>query len=148
MTSAGSKPPSEKPDKPGFRAAEAFVRPTPIATHGDVLTHGFDLRNCTFKMTLSATSPTQEDAPTEVFLPEFHFPQGSTTVEVSGGKWTISVEEGEGCGAQRLRWWHADGDQSITVKGVKRRNGTVLGAEEEEGYLDQCQQQSRGCAVM
>ncbi|KAJ9647076.1 endo-1,4-beta-glucanase [Coniosporium tulheliwenetii] len=133
MTSTGSKPPSDKPDKPGYRAAEAFVRPTPIATHGDLLTHGFDLRNCIFRLSLTAKTPTQDDAPTEIFLPEHHFPQGRNTIEVSGGKWTISVEEGEGCETQRLRWWHGEGDQHITIKGVRRKTGTVLGAEEEEG---------------
>ena len=47
---------------------------------------------------------------------------------------------------QRLKWWHGVGDQKITVKGVKRRPGMALGKEEEEGYLDQCQQTR--CRIM
>ncbi|KAF2085422.1 glycoside hydrolase family 5 protein [Saccharata proteae CBS 121410] len=147
MTSSGSQVPSENPDKPGFRAAEAYVRPTPIVTHGDIATYGFDLRNCTFSLSLTAPSPTTEDAPTEIFLPDFHFPQSQTEVEASGGKWTISVDDAENGLIQKLRWWHAEGEQSITVRGVKRRQGMVIG-EGDEGYIEQCSQQSSKCAVM
>jgi hypothetical protein len=133
-------------DVRGLRAAEAFIRPTPIFTHGDLLTHGFDLRNCVFKLTLSASSSTREEAPTTVFLPEFHFPTDQTAVEVSGGKWTITSEEINGAIQQTLRWWHAEGDQTMTVKGVVRKQGGALGTEEDEGYLRQCQKQA--CVVM
>jgi hypothetical protein len=133
-------------DVRGLRAAEAFIRPTPVATHGDISSFGFDLRNCIFKLALSAPSSTSESAPTTVFLPEFHFPQGQTNVDVSGGKWTIKVEETNGTVQQILRWWHAEGDQRITVKGVVRKQGTALGTEEDEGYLKQCQKQA--CMVM
>ena len=80
------------------------------------------------------------------YLPEFHFPSGQTSVEVSGGKWTISSEETNGALQQTLRWWHAEGEQSMTVKGVVRKPGSALGTEEDEGYLQQCQKQT--CAVM
>lgn len=133
-------------DVRGLRAAEAFIRPTPVAVHGDISTHGFDLRNCTFTLTLSAPSSTSEEAPTVCFLPEFHFPSGQTSVEASGGKWTISSEETQGALQQTIRWWHAEGDQTITVKGVVRKAGGALGTEEDEGYLQQCQKQN--CAVM
>ncbi|KAF2838623.1 glycoside hydrolase family 5 protein [Patellaria atrata CBS 101060] len=146
MVSSSNVDAGDKPDQVGFRAAEAYVRPTPIATHGDVVSYGFDLRNCTFTLSLSAQSSTKEEAPTEVFLPEYHFPQGATTVEVSGGKWKISTDEEGEAVQQRLRWWHAEGSQSITIKGVKRKQGSLLPADEEEGYLEQCQQ--RTCTVM
>lgn len=133
-------------DVRGLRAAEAFVRPTPVATHGDVTGFGFDLRNCLFKLTLTAPSSTKEDAPTVIYLPEFHFPSGQTSVEVSGGKWTISSEDSNGALQQILRWWHAEGDQTVTVKGVVRKQGGALGTEEDEGYLEQCRKQT--CAVM
>jgi hypothetical protein len=133
-------------DVRGLRAAEAFLRPSPICTHGDVLSHGFDLRNCTWTLSLSAPSSTKEDAPTIAYLPEFHFPSGQTTVEVSGGKWTIASEETNGALQQLLRWWHAEGEQTITVKGLVRKQGVPLGMEEDEGYLAQCQRQA--CAVM
>lgn len=133
-------------DVRGLRAAEAFVRPTPVATHGDITAFGFDLRNCTFRLSLSAPSSTREDSPSVMYLPEFHFPSGQTKVEVSGGKWTISSEESNGALQQTLRWWHAEGEQTMTVKGVVRKQGGALGTEEDEGYLQQCQKQA--CMVM
>jgi hypothetical protein len=133
-------------DVRGLRAAEAFIRPTPVATHGDISAYGFDLRTCTFKLALSAPTSTSEDAPTIIFLPEFHFPAGQTAVEVSGGKWTISTDESSGALHQILRWWHAEGDQDITVRGVVRKQDAALGSEEDEGYLEQCQRQA--CSVM
>jgi hypothetical protein len=133
-------------DVRGLRAAEAFIRPAPVAVHGDISSYVFDLRNCLFKLALSAPSSTAEYAPTTVYLPEFHFPSGQTSVEVTGGKWTISSEEANGALQQTLRWWHAEGDQNITVKGVVRKAGSAVDAEEDEGYLQQCQKQN--CAVM
>jgi hypothetical protein len=133
-------------DVAGLRAAEAFIRPAPFAAHGDISSYVFDLKNCTFRIALTAPSSTAEDAPTTVFLPEFHFPSGQTSVEVSGGKWTIVSEETDGALQQTLRWWHAEGEQHITVKGVVRKPGSALDTEEDEGYLAQCQKQS--CAVM
>lgn len=146
MTSEGMRVPTDAPDRPGFRAAEAYVRPTPVATNDGLVSYGFDLRNCTFSMSLTAASSTKEDAPTVIFLPEFHFPPSSTNVEVSGGKWTISFDDENGGLVQMLRWWHAEGDQKITIRGVRRKQGTALSAEEDEGYLEQCQQ--RNCTVM
>lgn len=133
-------------DVRGLRAAEAFVRPTPVATHGDVTGFGFDLRGCTFKLSLVAPSSTREDGPTIIYLPEFHFPSGQTSVEASGGKWTISTDETNGAVRQMLRWWHAEGDQTMTVKGVVRKQDGALGTEEDEGYLQQCQRAA--CMVM
>jgi hypothetical protein len=137
------KAPKNEGDKAGYRAAEAFVRPHPIAVHGDIKSHGFDLRACTFSLRLSAASPTEQDAPTLVFLPEWHFPSNCTSVEVSGGKWSLSVEDDQ----QILKWWHMDGDQTMTVKGLVRKQGAAVGAtDEEEGYLEQCQRTT--CGVM
>lgn len=138
---------SKAGDVRGLRAAEAFIRPTPVATHGSVDSYVFDLKSCTFNLTLSAPSSTSEEAPTTIFLPEFHFPQQQTNVEVSGGKWTIESEEaGKGARRQILRWWHAEGEQKMVVKGVVRKQGAPLGVEEDEGYLKQCQKQA--CVVM
>jgi hypothetical protein len=143
-----SRSPSVKSEGVGMRAAEAYVRPTQTATHGRVVSHGFDLKNCVFHLTLNAPSPTSEDAPTEVFLPEYHFPRGKTDVEVLGGKWKISVDETKGASQQVLRWWHAEGEQKLTVKGSKRRQGTAIGAESDDGYLDQCKETGKSCIVM
>ena len=146
ISSARSGTPAELGTNPGFRAAEAYIRPSPIHTVGKVTSYGFDLRNCVFTFSLEANRPTTEDVPTEIFLPEFHFPGSDCKVEVSGGKWTISTDDVDGGMLQRLRWWHGEGKQEMKVQGVKRRQGISLGKEEEEGYLDQCQQ--RKCSVM
>ncbi|KAL9035626.1 MAG: hypothetical protein Q9214_006493 [Letrouitia sp. 1 TL-2023] len=143
-----SSTPAEIGSNPAYRAAEAYVRPSPIATVGDVLSYGFDLRNATFTMELECDVGAAEDTPTEIYLPEFHFPRARVSVEVSGGKWTLGVDDADGGLIQRLRWWHGEGRQQVTVQGVKRRQGMVLGKEEEEGggYLDQCQQTR--CTIM
>ena len=139
------------------------MRPSPVLTSGTIHNHGFDLANAVFTLEVSdAVAPGEGGAPTEVFLPEFHFPRDRTEVDASSGRWTITVEDagpatdadaggGEGGGGtmQLLRWWHGTGEQWIIVKGVKRRVGMALGSpEEEEGYLDQCQQQTGRCTVM
>lgn len=102
-------------------------------------------------MTLNNPSPVAEDAPTEIFLPEFHFPREHTVVEVSGGKWSITIDEDDrGMELiQRLRWWHGIDEQKITIKGLKRKMGQGLGSqEEEEGYIAQCQQTASKCTLM
>jgi hypothetical protein len=143
MSSSSIRAPKEDGDKAGYRAAEAFVRPHPAAVHGDITSFGFDLRTCTFSMSLTAASPTEQNAPTTIFLPEWHFPSSNTTVEVSGGKWSIDFKDDQ----QTLQWWHMEGDQTITVKGLVRKQGAAVGGTgEEEGYLEQCQRTA--CTVM
>ena len=140
ISSQRPKTPAEVGSKPGYRAAEAYVRPSPIATVGKVTSYGFDLRNATFTLGLESPSAASEDVRTEIFLPEFHFPRDSTQVEVSSGKWTIRVDDADGGLIQRLRWQHGAGKQRMTVKGVQRRQGMMLSKEEEEGYYEQCKQ--------
>jgi hypothetical protein len=115
-------------------------------TAGTVTKYGFDLRNSIFTLSLTAPTPTQEATPTEIFLSDFHFPRGETGVDVSGGKWTISSDDvGGGADMQKLRWWHAEGEQDIKVTGMSGK-AAAIGGDEEEGYLDQCQQST--CTLM
>lgn len=147
LSSQKSNAPAEISSNPGFRAAEAYVRPSPIATVGNVLSYGFDLRNCIFTLALECNEAATEDVPTEIFLPEYHFPRDGTGVEVSSGRWTINVDDADEGTIQRLRWWHGEGKQTLTAKGVKRKQGTSLGQEDEApGYLEQCRQS--GCDIM
>ena len=145
MSSSAKQIMPEKADVKGFRAAEAYIRPTPISTHGDLVNYGFDLEECKFTLSLSASSSTPEDAPTEVFLPEVHFTPDSTSVEATGGKWTISVDTSEKAAIQKLRWWHAEGEQTLTVQGTKRTQGESSRTDEEVGYLEQY---ARSCLIM
>jgi len=122
----------------GYRAAEAYIRPTPIYTAGDLVSSGFDLRECTFHLSLTARKSTDQDHPTEIFLPIYHFPREKTNIEVTGGKWTITTEIVVEEPVQILKWWHAGGDQKISIKGHKRKRGAVVEQEEfDESYLEQ-----------
>jgi hypothetical protein len=154
----------------GFRAASAHIRPWPIAVHGAIGSFAFDLKTCSFSLSLVAPAPTPESAPTLVALPDWHFPPGFTRVDVSGGRWAVvseavvTADAGEnddgpeaeaeaGAAAQVqvqvLRWWHGEGEQRISVVGMVRKMGTVDGdGEEELGYLEQCRAQGSSCCVM
>ncbi len=123
------------------------MRPSPITTVGSVQTYGFDLKSVTFTFTLTSPSATKESLPTEIFLPEFHFPADKTSVQVSGGRWRIENVDVGGEGMQIMRWWHGAGEQSLTVKGVKRKVGTYEEVQEGEegGYLETMRE---SCLVM
>lgn len=144
ISSMKNDAPAEISSTPGYRAAEAYVRPSPIATVGTILQSGFDLRSGVFTFKLRASETTTDDNPTEIFLPEFHFPKDQCTVEVSSGKWAISTDERDGGLIQKLKWWHVEGEHSLKVIGVLRAQ--QLTRQDEEGYLDQCQQSK--CSVM
>lgn len=132
-----------------FRAAEAYVRPTPVATHGDIVSYGFDLRNCEFKFALYAPSTTSEDAPTEIFLPEYHFPPEHVIVKVSGGKWTIGMEQKGNVHIQKLKWWHAEGNQTLSVRCVTTRQDITPGWLKGVLYIDRLWQcRENGCLIM
>jgi hypothetical protein len=120
------------------RAAEAFVRPSPVYTHGVIIESGFDLSKVAFTIKLAADTATDETAPTEMFIPPFHFPKEDTNVEVSGGKWEYDDERSV------LRWWHMEGEQQIKVQGVGRRK--IWG--EDDGYLEMFTRNYGNCSIM
>lgn len=149
LTPTRSTAPSDLTSNPGLRSAEAYVRPSPIATVGDVTSYGFDLKSVTFTFSLVAPNATKEDVPSEIFLPEFHFPPGKTNVNVTGGRWRIDLVDVDGEGMQVLKWWHGAGEQSMTVKGVKRKAGALEEeVEGEEGYFDTMTRTVQNCSVM
>jgi hypothetical protein len=50
-----------------------------------------------------------------------------------------------------LRWWHGEGEQKISVRGVKRPRGAgALGSEQDDndGYLKQYLEMGKQCVVM
>lgn len=140
ISSAPSIKNPELTNAPGYRAAEAFIRPTPTVVAGNVISSGFDLRRGVYSLKLQATKPPADNAPTVVFLPEFHFPNDQCDVTVSAGKWEISSDEEEGTLLQRLKWWHPQGEQTLTIQGLVRKHNGPQGSAEEAGYLEQCQQ--------
>lgn len=148
ISSKQTDSPSELTNNPGYRAAEAYVRPSPIATVGKILSYGFDLRYCTFEFRLHAGEAATDNTPTEIFLPEFHFPKDKCKVEVSAGKWTIGPSDEDGGMIQKLKWWHAEGEHSMKVTGIIRPQGMNVGNYDADGYYEQCQQSSRPCVLM
>ena len=145
LSSVRSTKDPELTNTPGLRAAEAFIRPTPVVVAGDLVSYGFDMRNCVFSLKVQAQKHAADDAPTVVFLPDYHFPSGHCEVAVSSGKWEISSDEHEGTLLQRLRWWHPEGEQTIQINGMVRKHNDVAGTDEDAGYLEQCQS---NCSVM
>ncbi|SPQ24797.1 19bb662d-47d8-4dbe-8d87-e351ab77b0c3 [Thermothielavioides terrestris] len=145
---------------PGYRAAEAYVRPAPTTVAGVIASYGFDLRQCVFTLALTAPRAADPLAPTVVFLPEYHFPRDACVVEASSGKWEISCDEDEAVLVQRLRWWHGPGEQTLRVSGVVRKllaaeavggGAAAAGAAvaEDAGYYEQCNQGAwSNCALM
>ncbi len=147
---AAARPP-ELTASPGYRAAEAYVRPAPVAVAGLIAQYGFDLRQCQFNLTIQAPKVAAPDAPTVVFLPEYHFPKDACVVEASSGKWEISNDEEETALVQRLRWWHGEGEQTLRITGVVRKYNAIEGsaATEEAGYYEQCNQGAwTNCNIM
>lgn len=143
---------AEAAGTPGYRAAEAFVRPAPVFVAGTITEYGFDLRSCTFNLKVDGKGARNE-APTVVYLPEFHYPSDAADVEVSSGKWEIKMDE-DGPLVQRLLWWHGEGAQSLKVKGLVRKHNVPEGSAEDEGYLEQCREAysmntvTNNCSVM
>ncbi|OQE90798.1 hypothetical protein PENNAL_c0011G09144 [Penicillium nalgiovense] len=131
----------------GYRAAEAYLRPSPTYVSGKLDSHVFDLKNCVFTLSLTAKGATTATAPTEIYLPDVHFPESNIVVTVSGGKWDIDVQDIQGAKLQRLRWWHAEGEQDIKIEGLKRKPGEFGNpGGQDVGYLEQCQKGE--CAMM
>ena len=133
--------------KAGFRAAEAWTRPSPIFTNGSVSNFVFDLLSCTFSLSLTAKARAARDAPTEIYLPDFHFPAAQTMVTASAGEWTIDHCEINTVKLQRLKWWHPEGDQEIKIQGAKYKPGELAnGTSDDISYLEQCQRAE--CVIM
>lgn len=145
ISSELSQSPTTK--KAGFRAAEAWTRPSPIFTNGSVSHFVFDLQSCTFSLSLTAKARAARDSPTEVYLPDFHFPAAETVVTASAGEWAIDYCEISTVNLQRFTWWHPEGDQEIKIQGVKRKPGELANdISDDISYLEQCQKAE--CVIM
>ena len=105
----------------GSRAVEAFVRPALVVTAGRPISHGFDMRSCTFflRMAPFEESP-PKNAPTEIFLPEYFFRHSEPDIRTSSGRWELHRAE------QVLQWWHSGvGEQTIQILSEYKREGVV-----------------------
>lgn len=134
-------PSPELTNNPGYRAAEAFVRPFPIATCGTILNYGFNLRDCTFTLETLKDTTIDSDLPTEIYLPEFHFPKNRCDIIVSSGEWTINSDDSNEGISQCLKWWMPEGRHHIKVIGLQRSQKNLAPTDDNDGfYLNQCQQ--------
>ena len=99
-------------------------------------------------MSLMAKLPTPQDGPVEIYLPDFHFPDSSTSVAVTDGKWSIGHEDINSVKIKVLKWWHGRGGQEIRVQGLKRKpeEYTNPHCSEDMTYLEQCLK--GGCNIM
>jgi len=117
----------------GSRALEAFVRPAVIVVAGIPRSSSFNLRTCTFslRMTPFAESPS-EDAPTEIFIPEYFSRGYLLNVNASSGRWVLHRS------TQVLQWWHnGEGEQSLHISSEYKLKNVVVGAENaRECYVD------------
>lgn len=118
-----------------------------MAVSGDITHYTFDLKTCTFTLSLRTAKEAEPDTPTVLFLPEVHFPREASSVEVSSGKWEITGEEGD---VQQFRWWHGAGEQNVRIRGVVRKvNGDGVVGGEEVGYYDAVSNWlGNGCVIM
>ena len=131
---------ADSQNKPGFRAAEAFLRPYPVYTYGDLIEFGFDLKQCVFSLKLKSGCSSPQDAPTEIFLPDYHFPSDIMEVDISGGKWNLKTHTSQSGPYYILEWWHAEGEQDIKIKGFSRQESLAASS------FDICRQ--GGCIIM
>jgi len=115
----------------GSRAFEAFVRPSPIVITGTPKSYSFDMRSCTFSLSLTPfQEDPPEDAPTEIFIPDYFFQDCEPEVSVSSGRWMVHRP------SQVLRWWHSSlGDQTLRISSGYKRGGVVGTADDDvEGW--------------
>ena len=93
----------------GARAPAAFIRPYPVSTAGEPVSLSFQMRRARFEFHFKGDPAV--DAPTEIFVPQFHYGSGIQT-EVSDGKYQYHPEE------QRLLYWpeKAEGEHWVRFR--------------------------------
>lgn len=94
----------------GLRAAEAVIRPAPVALAGPLIDIDFDFRAEKFRITVLP----KVEAPSILFIPSFHFPadNGLVVIDVSDGTFTRDGDY--------LQWNHhtQNREQTLMIQGV------------------------------
>ncbi|KAK9464485.1 glycoside hydrolase superfamily [Lipomyces arxii] len=112
-SSVGQQQFAQSTDTIGARAVEAFARPTPVKTAGVPQSYSFDITKAVFGMEIYAIDGHATNVPTEIYMPDFHFPDGDVEVQISSGRWDHDRAN------QVLRWWHDAGKQTIRIVGIR-----------------------------
>ncbi len=104
-----SRDQQDDPEDPysGARAPQAFIRPYPIATAGTPLKLRFRLRRAKFEFVFRGDPKIK--APTEIYVPEFHYGKG-IEIWVSDGVYDYQPEK------QRLRYTPKSPDGEHTIR--------------------------------
>jgi hypothetical protein len=84
----------------GGRGLDAFVRPYALATAGEPLSMRYDHTSKVFELRYHSTSEANPDAPTEIFVPNYVYPNGYQ-VALSDGRYEQDTA------ALKLLVWHS-----------------------------------------
>jgi hypothetical protein len=93
----------------GGRGVEGFCRPRVLAAAGRPTTQSFDAETGVFELVVDSAPDIGAVAPTEVYVPNLHYPEGAT-IEASAGS---AVHDDL---TQRLTWSHADVVGPVTLR--------------------------------
>ncbi|KAK9478127.1 glycoside hydrolase superfamily [Lipomyces japonicus] len=110
---------SDVTDTVGARAVEAFARAFPLVTVGIPQSYSFDIKTATFKLELYGDGGSDDSLPTEIFVPDFHYPNGDVQIAITSGRWELDRSR------QVLYWWHEPGKQQIEIVGIRGEQKTV-----------------------
>lgn len=91
----------------GGRALPAVIRPYPVATAGTPLRLSFDMQRCIFTYEFSHDPAVQ--APTEIFVPHYHYPNGYD-IWTTDGEFEVNMDE------QILYYWHSTARQIHRIR--------------------------------
>ena len=91
----------------GGRALQSVVRPYPTHTAGEPLRLSFNIRSRKFTFTFRHDPAVT--APSQLFIPRFHYPDGCR-VEVSDGEWQLDLD------GQKLVYRHTTGQAEHWIK--------------------------------
>jgi len=92
----------------GGRGTEGFCRPRVLQAAGRPTAQSFDSTTGHFALSIEADAGVAAVAPTEVYVPRLHYPDGAT-VKVAAGEATVDMD------AQRVTWQHAGVTGELTL---------------------------------
>lgn len=108
----------------GLRAANATIRPYSLGINGTFVSAEFDLKKVAY--TLKIVGFKNKSLSTRIYLPKWHYPPDSFSIEQSSG--AIQYDEN----LEVLEWSHEAGEQAITIRCI---NSNLENEENWSGIL-------------